>query len=78
MTKQFFFLLVGIYFIIISAFHFLRLMFEWDFSVGSWTVPAWTSGLIVLLAALVAYLSLKLSFEEKKEDNKDVEEDREE
>ncbi len=61
MTKPFFFLTTIIIFATVSILHFLRLAFEMEVVVGSWNVPGWLSGLVVVTAAFMAYWAFKLS-----------------
>jgi len=60
MRKSFFFTVAGI-FITVSTLHFLRLAFELDIYIGSWSIPGWFSGMIVVFAAFMAYWSLKIN-----------------
>ncbi len=60
MAKPFFFFLTSIIFTLVSIFHFLRLMFEWQIIIGGWLLPAWASGSIVLFGVFMVYWSIKL------------------
>ena len=64
MIKSFFFLTAAIIFIIGSTLHFLRLVFELDVYVGSWSIPGWFSGIIIILYAFMTYWSLKINRKE--------------
>ncbi len=70
MTKPFFFLTSIVIFATVSILHFLRLAFELEVFVGSWSVPGWFSGLVVLASAFMAYWAVKLNrSDEEKEEN---------
>ena len=60
MTKSFFFLVAGLIFALISAFHFSKLALEWKIIINEWIFPAWISGLIVVFGIFMSYWSLRL------------------
>lgn len=47
-------------FSIIAVGHALRVLFSWPAQIGTWTVPLWLSGLVVLVAGYLAFLGYKL------------------
>ncbi len=67
MTKSFFFIVVGLFFSVVSLLHFLRLMFEYQVLIGDWVMPGWISGLIVIFGIFMAYWAINLK-RDKKED----------
>jgi len=66
MIKSFYFLISAI-FASAALFHFLRLMFEWPILIGTWSLPSWASGLVIIISILIIYWSFKIR---KKEDLK--------
>ncbi len=68
MTKKFFFLVTTITFGIFSVLHFLRLMFEWQVFVGTWRVPGYVSGIVILFTIFMVYWSIDLNRKELKEE----------
>ncbi len=71
MTKPFFFFTIIVIFSTVSIIHFLRLTFELEVFIGSWSVPGWFSGLIVLFTAFMAYWALKLNQKDKKSEKEE-------
>ncbi len=65
MTKSFFFFVIGVVFAVISSLHFLRLMFEWQVFVGTWSIPGWISGMVFIFGIFITYWSIRLKREEE-------------
>ncbi len=65
MSKNIYILLSGLFFGLISLFHFLRLTFEWEIIINDFSLPSWLSGLFVVLGLLFFYSSLKLEKKDK-------------
>jgi hypothetical protein len=55
---------IGILFTLVALIHLSRILFSFDFTLGSWNVPYWLNGLGALVTGFFAYISFKLSSEE--------------
>ncbi len=55
MTQHVFNLIAGTLFLLIATLHALRLLFHWQVSIGSWTIPLWVSWAGLALAGFLAY-----------------------
>jgi hypothetical protein len=55
---------IGIVFTIVALLHLSRIVFGWDFNLGSWDVPYWLNGVGTLITAFFAYVSFSLAKQE--------------
>lgn len=76
MTKSFFFFTVTITFVTVAILHFLRLTFELDVSIGSWSIPGWFSGIIIIFSVFMAYWSLKINRKKEQDEKGETKEER--
>lgn len=60
-TERKFHLAAGVVFTIVAVLHLARVIFGWDFVLGSWNAPYWINGLGAVLTAFLAYLSFELA-----------------
>ena len=60
MSQKTFSVVVGLIFILIAIMHGLRLAFRWEVVLNGWSVPMWVSAVAFLIAAYLAFESLKL------------------
>ena len=61
MSQKTFSLVVGLIFLLIAIMHGLRLAFRWEVVLNGWSVPMWASAVALLIAAYLAFESLRLS-----------------
>ena len=61
MGQKTFSLVVGLIFLLIAIMHGLRLAFRWEVVLNGWSVPMWASAVALLIAAYLAFESLRLS-----------------
>jgi len=61
MNQKTFTTITGIVFFIIAVLHLVRLLLHWDAVIGGWTVPAWVSGMALMLSGYFAYSAFTLS-----------------
>jgi hypothetical protein len=50
----------GVIFTLVALLHLSRILFGWQFSLGSWEVPYWLNGLGTIITGLLAYISFHL------------------
>ncbi len=67
MKNKIFLIVVAIYFTLTGLFHFWRLAFGLDYSVGSYEIPTIFSAICFLFSILIIFLVVKII---KKERNK--------
>lgn len=60
-TEKKFHMAAGIVFALVALLHLSRILFGWDFEIGSWHVPYWVNGLGTVVTAFLAYISFHLS-----------------
>jgi hypothetical protein len=60
MRQKTFSLVVGLIFLLIAVMHVLRLALKWEVVLNGWSVPMWVSAVGLLVAAYLAFESLKL------------------
>lgn len=46
---------------IVAVAHLMRLLFQWPFVVGGWSVPAWISVLGMLVPGALAWWGVRLA-----------------
>lgn len=51
---------VGTVFALVALLHLSRILFGWEFVIGSWSVPYWLNGLGTAATAFLSYLSFHL------------------
>ena len=61
MSAKNFALVAGIFFLVMAIGHMLRLLFRVHAVVGGWEVPAWISGVAMVVLAFLAYSGLRLA-----------------
>lgn len=61
MNQKNFNLVTTAVFLIIALLHLLRLTYNWEANIASFSVPLWPSALAVVIAGYLAYQSWKLS-----------------
>jgi hypothetical protein len=61
MRQKTFSLVVGLIFLLVAVMHVLRLAFKWEVVLNGWLVPMWVSAIAIVIAAYLAFESLKLS-----------------
>ncbi len=59
--------IVGIIFILISAFHLLRSILGWDAILNGWNLPVGVSVVVFLVSAFLAYSAFGFDRQEKTE-----------
>jgi hypothetical protein len=59
-TMRGLFMLIGIITTIIAVVHAARLIFGWEFVIGTWITPPWISWVAVIITAYIAYASFHL------------------
>lgn len=47
----------GTLFTIVALLHLSRIIFGWQFSLGSWAIPYWLNGLAAVITLFLAYAS---------------------
>jgi hypothetical protein len=52
--------IAGVVFTLVALLHLSRIVFGWQFILGSWDVPYWLNGLGTIITAFLAYLSFHL------------------
>ena len=50
----------GVLFTLVSLLHLSRILFGWQFELGSWIAPYWLNGLGAALTGFLAYVSFHL------------------
>ena len=50
----------GTVFAVVALLHLSRILFGWQFVLGSWTVPYWLNGLGTIVTAFLSYFSFHL------------------
>lgn len=53
--------LVGTIFALVAILHLSRLIFGWQFILGSWSAPYWLNSLGAVIAGFLSYLSFHLT-----------------
>ena len=61
MRQKTFSLVVGLIFFLVAVMHALRLAFKWEVILNGRLVPMWVSAVAIVVAAYLAFESLKLS-----------------
>lgn len=51
------FFIVGVALAVVALVHFLRLVFGWSVTIGSWSAPMWMSWVAIFAAAFISYMS---------------------
>lgn len=59
-----FHLSAGILFTLVALLHLSRVLFGWNFVLGSWNAPYWLNGLGAVVTAFLAYASFNLAKKE--------------
>jgi len=61
MSSRTLFFVVGVIMGVVAFVHFLRLVFGWPVEIGAWNAPMWLSGVGVVVAAFISYMSFHFS-----------------
>jgi len=64
MSQHTFTCVAGTIFLLVAAFHALRLLLGWDAVIGGWPVPRWVSWLALALAGWLAWAAFRLKRKE--------------
>ncbi len=65
MKNKIFLIVVAIYFTLTGLFHFWRLAFGLDYSVGNYEIPTILSAICFLFSILLVFLAIKIIKREK-------------
>jgi Ca2+/Na+ antiporter len=73
--KNFFLIIIAVYFVFFGGVHFARLAFDWDIVIDNSFLPQWASAMYFLFAAFMAYwvYRIKKSFKKNIEIKTDEE-----
>jgi len=60
MTVRTYTLASSIIFLLVALLHLLRLVLQWNVTVGGWSFPMWASILAVLVAGFLGFAGFRL------------------
>ncbi|HWA31998.1 MAG TPA: hypothetical protein VG694_00895 [Candidatus Paceibacterota bacterium] len=64
-TEKKFHRVAGVVFTLVALLHLSRLLFGWNFVLGSWAVPYWINALGAVITAFLAYAAFSLANREE-------------
>jgi uncharacterized integral membrane protein len=56
-----FHVIAGILFAVVALLHLSRVLFGWNFILGSWDAPYWINGLGAVVTGILSYVSFRLA-----------------
>lgn len=66
MNKKMYFLISGLVFAIVAIVHLLRIIYQFQIVIATWSVPMSVSWVVVIIPGLLSYYAFLLMNEEKK------------
>ena len=59
MNKENYFKLSGAIFVVIALLHAARIFYGWDAMIYGWSVPAWLSWVVLVVAGYLGYQGIR-------------------
>lgn len=60
MTTRTYTVTTGVIFLLVAVLHLLRLVWQWEVTIGGWHAPAWVSVISVLVAGFLSFQGFRL------------------